>query len=191
VVGFPMRGDLIGLDAIRSGRYPVTVRALEEANVAALPYRELVDLARTYAPIEQTILQAVSAELLRNYEVMRAIGVLGAEARLARFLHLLCERGARFGFSRSLLRLSMSRADIASYLGLSVETVCRAFTSLAARGIIDVRRRTVRVLDRERFEHADSIEPHSMQRACAVARRRAPESAAAVPAAPRALGAVN
>ena len=163
IVAFPMRGDLIGLDAIQSARYPVTVTALEEANVAVIPHRDLVELALACPVLEQAFLEAVSAELLRNYQAMRAMGALGAEARLARFLHDLGQRMARFGFSARAFRLTMTRADIASYLGLSIETVSRAFTSLAARGFVDVNRRTICILNDERLSRADEFEPHSLQ----------------------------
>jgi CRP/FNR family transcriptional regulator, anaerobic regulatory protein len=163
IVAFPLRGDLIGLDAIQCGRYPVTVTALEEANVAVIPHRELVEFSLTCPMLEQAFMEAVSAELLRNYQAMRAMGALGAEARLARFLHDLGQRMARFGFSPRAFRLTMTRADIASYLGLSIETVSRAFTSLAARGLVEVNRRNICILNRERLSHAEEFAPHSLQ----------------------------
>ena len=163
IVAFPLRGDMIGLDAIQSGHYPVSVCALEEANVAVIPHRDLVDLALACPLLEQAFLEAVSAELLRNYQAMRAMGALGAEARLARFLHDIGQRIARFGFSPRAFRLTMTRADIASYLGLSIETVSRAFTSLAARGYVDVNRRAIRIVERDRLSHAEEFEPHSLQ----------------------------
>ncbi len=163
IVAFPMRGDLIGLDASQLGRYPVTVTALEEANVGVIPHRDLVELALACPVLEDAFLKAVSSELLRNYQAMRAMGALGAEARLARFLHDLGQRMARFGFSARAFRLTMTRADIASYLGLSIETVSRAFTSLASRGFIDVSRRNVRIVNRDRLSRAEEFEPHSLQ----------------------------
>jgi CRP/FNR family transcriptional regulator len=163
IVAFPMRGDMIGLDAGHSARYPVTVTALEEANVAVLPHRELVELALACPVLEEALLGAVSAELMRNYQAMRAMGALGAEARLARFLHDLGQRMAKFGFSARAFRLPMTRADIASYLGLSIETVSRAFTSLAARTLVDVSRRNIRLLDTERLGRTEEFEPHSLQ----------------------------
>lgn len=181
IVAFPMRGDLVGLDASQYGRYPVTVTALEEANVAMVPHRELVELAHACPVLEEAFLGAVSAELLRNYQAMRAMGALGAEARLARFLHDLGQRMARFGFSPRVFRLTMTRADIASYLGLSIETVSRAFTSIAARGLIEVSRRSVTIVDRDRLGHAEEFEPHSLQ---LQVREHGPTRAHHVPAAP-------
>lgn len=163
IVAFPMRGDLIGLGSIQGGRYPVSVTALEEAHAAVIPYHELIELTLKWPVLEEAFMEAVSAELLRNYRALRAMGALGAEARLACFLHELGQRMARFGFSAREFRLTMTRADIGSYLGLSIETVSRAFTSLVARGVLDANRRSIRILDRDRLGHSEEFEPHSLQ----------------------------
>lgn len=179
VVAFPLRGDLIGFDAVQGGRYPVTVIALEESNVALIPHREIVELAQTCPLIEHALLAAISAELMRNYRAMCAMGTLGAEARLARFLRDFGDRFARFGFSPQVLRLTMTRADIASYLGLALESVSRAFSLLAERGFIDVSRRRIRIVDGDRLDHAKELKPHSLQRqmhALATRRKRAAET---------------
>ena len=42
----------------------------------------------------------------------------------------------------------MGRADMADYLGLTIETVCRGLTQLRLHGTIAVRRAKVVILDR-------------------------------------------
>lgn len=163
VIGFPMRGDLIGLDAIGLRRCPVTVSALEEGYVAVIPRVDLIDLTSSCPALLQAIFAASSAGLLDNYEALRTMGALGAEARVTRFLLYLGQHMARFGFSAREFSLTMTRADIASHLGLSVETVSRAFTSLAARGLISVSRKQVRILDRARLDHRAPSEPESLR----------------------------
>lgn len=63
------------------------------------------------------------------------------------FLHSLSERLEHAGYNGSEFRLSMSREDIASYLGLALETVSRLLTRLADDGVIAVERRRLRILD--------------------------------------------
>ncbi|RYY72343.1 MAG: transcriptional regulator, partial [Comamonadaceae bacterium] len=59
--------------------------------------------------------------------------------------HRMDERG----FSATRLQLRMSRAEIGSYLGLSMESVSRAFSALAAGRSIAVDQRSVRLLSVE------------------------------------------
>jgi len=61
-----------------------------------------------------------------------------AEERIGSFLLNLASRFKRRGFSDKTFRLSMSRADMANYLGLAVETVSRVFTRFQKQGLIDI-----------------------------------------------------
>ena len=59
----------------------------------------------------------------------------------------LSARFSKRGFSSKQFNLTMSRHDIANYLGLAVETVSRIMTHLQETGIIDVDRRFVSIVD--------------------------------------------
>lgn len=45
----------------------------------------------------------------------------------------------------------MSREDIGGYLGMRLETICRAIDSLRSQGIVSVSGRAVEILDLERL----------------------------------------
>ena len=46
----------------------------------------------------------------------------------------------------------MCRCDIGDYLGLTIETVCRVFSDLKRRGVIEVLPRSITLLDRFALE---------------------------------------
>ena len=75
-----------------------------------------------------------------------------ADRRVARFLLLMSRRSAERGESPRRLHLPMRRRDIASYLGMAHESATRAFSALAAAGILKVNLRDVEIVDRERLE---------------------------------------
>jgi CRP/FNR family transcriptional regulator len=75
------------------------------------------------------------------------IGTLGAEARVARFLALFSDRCGKAGRPATRVSLPMTRQEIGSYLGLTLETVSRAFSALADAGLIHVAQREVDLLD--------------------------------------------
>ena len=163
VIAFPMRGDLIGLDALQIHYHPTSVSSLEDSYVTVLPHRELFELTLSCPGLARAIDAALSTVLALNIDAMRVIGTLGAEGRVARFLQRYRQRSAYFGYAPREFTLAMGRADIASYLGLSIETVSRAFTSLTNRGIIKVCRRRVSVIDPIRLDEAQNLEPHCLQ----------------------------
>jgi CRP/FNR family transcriptional regulator len=74
-----------------------------------------------------------------------------AEERLAAFLLNLVQRLHARGFSSSDLVLRMTREEIGSYLGLTLETVSRTFSKFADDGIITVNQRQIHI------ENADAL----------------------------------
>jgi CRP/FNR family transcriptional regulator len=49
---------------------------------------------------------------------------------------MLARREGLDGGNGGAIQLTMTRSDIADYLGISVETVCRSFTKLKEEGLI-------------------------------------------------------
>ena len=82
-----------------------------------------------------------------------------AEERLAAFLLNLSQRFGARGYSPTHFQLRMSRQEIGSYLGLTLETVSRAFSSFKASGLINIKVRSVEILDLEQLDAA--ISQHS------------------------------
>ena len=72
---------------------------------------------------------------LANAQIrMLILGRMSAPERVATFLIDMFERRDA---SRAL-DLPMSRTDIADYLGLTIETVCRVLSSFKRDGVIDI-----------------------------------------------------
>ncbi|MNN68770.1 Fumarate and nitrate reduction regulatory protein [compost metagenome] len=71
-----------------------------------------------------------------------------APQRLAMLLlDLAGEQARRHGRQDGTLTLAMSRADIASLLGLTLETVSRLLSRFASVGLIAVRQRRLCIID--------------------------------------------
>jgi CRP/FNR family transcriptional regulator len=74
------------------------------------------------------------------------MGKQQAQEQLASFLRSLADRYQRLHRDGSALNLPMSRYDIANYLGLVVETVSRLFSRMEEMGVLEVNRKSVRIL---------------------------------------------
>lgn len=148
VTGFHMAGELVGLDGIVGGRHTCQAVALEDVEVCVIPFGRLEDLSREMKSLQHQVHRMMSREIVREHGVMLLLGSMRAEARLAAFLLNLLQRLQARGFSASELILRMTRQEIGSYLGLKIETVSRAFSKLAADGVIAVRSRQLRIVNR-------------------------------------------
>ena len=63
------------------------------------------------------------------------------------FLESLSRRYSRRGYSAAEFTLAMSRRDIANYLHLATETVSRILSRMRENGILEVRRKQIRIRD--------------------------------------------
>lgn len=147
VTGFQMGGDLLGLDGIHTGRHQVDAVALEDSLVCVLPFRDIQQLAQEMPSLQQQLQRAMSRELVQYQESMMVLGSMFAEERLAAFLLNLTDRLRARGFSHSALLLRMTRDEIASFLGLSIETISRTFSKFQAQGLLFVRSRQITITD--------------------------------------------
>ncbi len=151
ILGFPMKGDLLGVDGLHSDHYASQVVALTDCDLVVLPFRELSHLSHDYALLENWLYRAISRELVREHAVIGLLGTLGADARVARFLVSLSSRFAALGYSATQFNLRMTRAEIGSYLGLTLETVSRSLSSLHDAGLIVVSQRAIDIRDLDRL----------------------------------------
>jgi len=147
VLGFPMAGDLMGADGIDSGHYSSTAVSLDTSEVAIAPFASLARLMYECPRLEPLLYRVLSRELVRVQNMAWTLGTLGAEGRVAAFLLSLSARLGALGYSRCSFNLRMTRQEIGSYLGLKLETVSRALSTLNAAGIIHVHQRSVDIVD--------------------------------------------
>ena len=88
--------------------------------------------------MEKRLLEVAANELVAAQEQMLLLGRKTARERLASFLLLQSRQGLPCGHARRRFTLPMTRADIADYLGLTIETVSRTLTRLRAEQMIEV-----------------------------------------------------
>jgi CRP/FNR family transcriptional regulator len=149
VTGFQMAGELLGLDGIGTDRHHCDAVALEDSQVCVIPYSQLEDLSREFTELQRQFHKIMSREIVRDHGVMLLLGSMRAEERLAAFLLNLAQRLKARGFSSSALVLRMTRDEIGSYLGLKLETVSRAFSRFQDEGLLEVKQRSIRIVDEE------------------------------------------
>lgn len=147
VINFWMSGDVLGLDAIATEHHVCDAIALEDSEVCPVPYQGLQALARNFPILQQSLNRMMSREIIREHERVLMLCNLSAEQRLASFLLGLSRRFVSRGFSPHGFMLRMSREDMASYLGLRLETICRSVARLRALHVVNFHGRLVEILD--------------------------------------------
>lgn len=147
IASFPIAGALLGLDGIDTGHYACDAIALEDSLTCILPFADLVARSRADAPSALQLSRAIAQETNHYRRLIMVLAGMNSEERVAHFLQDISERMAASGYSSREFVLKMTRADIARYLGMKIETVSRAFTRLHLARILDVRGRHLRIRD--------------------------------------------
>jgi CRP/FNR family transcriptional regulator len=142
-----MKGDVLGIDSIHIGHHSSEAIALSDCDVILVPYKSMVILSRTHEELEHALFSLMSRELAREQTMVSMLGALSAEARVSRFLLSLSERFSYLGYSKNIFNLRMTRNEIGSYLGLTLETVSRTLSALNEIGLISVNQRRICIND--------------------------------------------
>ncbi|QEZ43233.1 helix-turn-helix domain-containing protein [Cupriavidus oxalaticus] len=148
VVGFHFPGELVGLDSLTRPRYVSYATALEDTKLCVIAI-DPGSAATAAAPaLSSQLFPALDYQARRAWAMQTMLALMTAEERLVTFLLWMADGFAARGFSSSAFILRMSREEIGSYVGLTLETVSRQFSRLAEIGLIRVRHRCVELLDK-------------------------------------------
>ncbi len=142
VTGFHMAGEILGMDGIGTDSHTADAIALEDSEVCVIPYARLEE-----PHLQRQLHKVMSRELVRDQGVMMLLGTMRAEERLAAFLLNLSQRFVARGYASQEFHLRMTRDEIGSYLGLSLETVSRLFSRFQDDGLITVQQKHICILD--------------------------------------------
>lgn len=152
VSGFFLPGETLGLDGIATESHTCDAIALEDSTVCVIPFHLLEALCREIKSLQQHIHRIMSAEIVRETGQMVLLGNLTAEQRVASFLLNVSDRLGRRGYSPLDFSLRMTREDIGSHLGITLETVSRTLSRLQQEGLIRVNGKQITLLDREALD---------------------------------------
>ena len=147
VTGFQMPGDIIGLDGIEDEHHQQHVCALETAEVCVMPYAGLIERAARIPLLQRGLHRMMSREIVREQGLMLMLGTMRADARVAAFLLNLSQRFAERGYSPREFNLRMTREEMGSFLGLTLETVSRAISRFQEKQLICVQHRNIKLQD--------------------------------------------
>jgi len=141
---FLWAGDLFGIDDLES--YYSDAEAVTDVLLRRYPRRIVEAQAQSHAALALW-LRRLALENLRAAH--RQIALLGRKTSVEKIASFLLEMDRRAApIDGQPLELPMSRTDIADYLGLSIETVCRNLTQLQREGTLAIMRSGIELRNR-------------------------------------------
>ena len=137
-------GDLFGFEA--RGEREATAEVARDATLVSVP-RARAEALVDADPVLSRAFREVACGRLRHAQLrLHRMGRMSAVERVASFLLEMIDRSSSPG---GPIELFITRDDMADYLGLTSETVSRAFTELRRRGAVaSLQQRCFRLVDR-------------------------------------------
>jgi CRP-like cAMP-binding protein len=153
VHGFFVPGDIFGIEP--NGAHACSAETVCPTRIASCERSQI----ERRALADQAVATAFWSCLLKSAEQAGAhMSLLARATAVEKIAHFLLEMAERIS-ANCRLALPMSRYDIADYLGLSSETVSRAFTALRERQLIATEGRSVTILKLEGLRRLDGLAP--------------------------------
>jgi CRP/FNR family transcriptional regulator len=152
VNGFYLPGDILGLESMAGGITLNSCIAIEDSLACKITYRPLAALRKEFPNLSDLAVKIYSQALATTLETQNCLSIHSAAARLAQFLILFHRRTNQVTYRQTRLHLNMSRQDIASHLGIAVETVSRSFSKLIDAGCITKSGRIINIINTEALE---------------------------------------
>nr|WP_314261483.1 Crp/Fnr family transcriptional regulator [uncultured Devosia sp.] len=135
VVGLQFAPDLLGRLFASESR--VTAEAASDVDMCLVPKAALETLVRENPELEHRIMLQALRDLDEARDWMVTLGRKTAAEKVASFLYLISSHIDPAG-AVTTFDLPLSRADIADFLGLTIETVSRQMSRLKADNIIEI-----------------------------------------------------
>jgi len=160
ILAVHMRGDMVDLQNVLLERSDHNVQALTRCEIAVIPRTALEELSFAHAPVGK----ALWYETLVDGSVFREwIANVGQRDARTRIAHILCEFAIRLeaaGLAKtSSYELPMTQDQLADAVGLTPVHVNRTLMALGREGLIERRRRSVRIDDWKELARVADFDP--------------------------------
>jgi CRP/FNR family nitrogen fixation transcriptional regulator len=146
IAEFCFSGDGFGLD--NAAERSLSAEAVEDVAVMRYPCAATERLTEENPAVARLLRDMALKSLAAAQRRLMILGRMTATERVASFLLELSERND----DEKHVELPMCRCDIGDYLGVTIETVCRVFSDMRRRGVIDVSPHSITLLNRFALE---------------------------------------
>lgn len=148
IIRFSQPGDVIGyLGLGNEPIYPVTATALEPSVLCFLDINFLESTLRVNNDLTYSLMRLLASDLQDSHKSMRDMVHMPVKARVAQSMIALKKQ---FGTDENgVLKIEITRQDLASYAGVSYETLFKTLTEFTSNGLVQANGKKIIILKDE------------------------------------------
>jgi CRP-like cAMP-binding protein len=138
------------------GSYPAFAEALIDSQLLFFPKRDFIHLIERNPQLSINMIVSLSHFLRRFASLIEELSLKEVSSRIAKYLIDLSLKSAKEGKIPKEVELDLSKTQLASKLGTISETLSRTLAKMKAKGIIDVKKNRILILNRGALEELAS-----------------------------------
>jgi CRP-like cAMP-binding protein len=156
IILFAKKGEIIGFRSVLSKEHAcTTAEVIEDSVTSYLPGELLVQLVKSNGNFSLELMQLTCRELGYANSYITDIAQRSVRERLAEILLHLKEE---FGLDENqVLRISLTREELANIVGTATESVIRLLSEFRQEGYIDLNGRKIRILNVQALQKAGNM----------------------------------
>ena len=138
------------------GSYPAFAEALVDSQLLFFPKRDFIHLIERNPQLSINMIVSLSHFLRKFASLIEELSLKEVSSRVAKYLMDLSLKSAKDGENPKEVDLDLSKTQLASKLGTISETLSRTLAKMKAKGVINVRKKRILILNRELLEEMAS-----------------------------------
>ena len=157
IVRLARNGDVVGYRSLLcKDRYRASAAAIEDSVICSIPREEFFKVLEDNALLSNNLMKLVSLDLATAEKKMVDMMQKPVRERMAEGLILLKEM---FGLAEDgkTLNVTMTREDLASFIGTTTETAIRTLSDFNSENIICLFKKEIRIENFSRLLHESHI----------------------------------
>jgi CRP-like cAMP-binding protein len=142
IQGILTQGNSVGLSSLFTEKnYPVNAVAVEESEVIRLPKSQYLQFVKQHPENYFTIIKCLSEHMHYKFLMMQSMAFQKPAQKLLTLMNYL--KNQHSDQSQYALQILLTRQQLASLTGLSVETVIRVIKNMEKEGILKIQNRKI------------------------------------------------
>ncbi len=131
------------------GTYPAFAEALSECHLLFFPKRDFIQLIEKNPQLGINMIVSLSHFLRKFVLLIEELSLKEVSSRIAKYVMDLSIRSSQEGKDPKEVELDLTKTQLASKLGTISETLSRTLAKMKSKGIIEVKKNRIVILDRE------------------------------------------
>ena len=150
ILRFAKDGQIVGHRGLGNDPFfPVSATALERTSVCFIDQEFFISSLRINQDFLYELMMFFAAELKESEKNMRNLAHMPVKGRIAQALFVLRDK---FGTdTENVIKIQLTRQDIASFVGTTYETLFRIMNEMIGEGSIESLEKKIRIVDEEKL----------------------------------------